>query len=54
VTEGYVRIGTQIQSIGASLGDGITADAAISLQLPQHTRVATGLIDAHAGGLGMV
>lgn len=37
---------------GASLGNGLTPEAAKDLGLPTGTAVAASLIDAHAGGLG--
>lgn len=37
---------------GASLGNGLTPEAAKDLGLPAGVAVAASLIDAHAGGLG--
>lgn len=37
---------------GASLGSGLTPEAAKELGLPVGIAVAASLIDAHAGGLG--
>jgi ribulose kinase len=37
---------------GASLGSGLTPEAAKDLGLPTGIAVAASLIDAHAGGLG--
>lgn len=37
---------------GASLGSGLTPEAAKDLGLPPGIAVAASLIDAHAGGLG--
>lgn len=37
---------------GASLGNGLTPEAARDLGLPAGIAVAASLIDAHAGGLG--
>lgn len=37
---------------GASLGNGLTPEAAKDLGLPAGIAVAAPLIDAHAGGLG--
>lgn len=37
---------------GASLGNGLTPEAAKDLGLPAGIAVAASLIDAHAGGLG--
>lgn len=52
--EGFRRIGTEIVPGGTALGSGLTAAAAADLGLPAGTPVATGLIDAHAGGIGTV
>lgn len=49
--EGFRRIGTEVLPPGAALG-GLTYIAATELGLPPGVTVATGLIDAHAGGLG--
>jgi D-ribulokinase len=52
--EGFHRIGTEILPAGTALGKGLTAQAAEDLGLVVGTPVATGLIDAHAGGIGTV
>ena len=52
--EGFVRIGTDVVEPGTSLAQGLTGQSATDLGLPIGTRVAAGLIDAHAGGLGTV
>ncbi len=52
--EGFARIGAEVVEPGTRLGQGLTAQAALDLGLPQGTPVAAGLIDAHAGGLGTV
>ena len=52
--EGYARIGTEVVVPGAALGDGLTEQAAVDLGLRAGTPVGTGLIDAHAGGIGTV
>ncbi|MEM9549739.1 MAG: FGGY-family carbohydrate kinase [Pseudomonadota bacterium] len=49
--EAFCRIGTDIRAPGAPIG-GLAPDAAGDLGLPEDTPVATGLIDAHAGGVG--
>lgn len=52
--EGFSRIGTEVSDGGAPLGDGLTAIAAAATGLRPGTPVGTGLIDAHAGGVGTV
>jgi len=52
--EGFARIGQRVVAPGTPLGRGLTAAAAAALGLPVGTPVATGVIDAHAGGIGTV
>ena len=52
--EAFVRIGQAVVDPGTPLGAGLTADAAAALGLQIGTPVATGAIDAHAGGIGTV
>ena len=52
VAEGYSRIGTTVLPPGSPVGGGLSHDAAAELDLPVGLPVATGIIDAHAGGLG--
>jgi D-ribulokinase len=52
--EGFARIGERVVDPGTPLGNGLTAQAAAELGLPAGTPVATGVIDAHAGGIGTV
>ncbi|NDR56240.1 FGGY-family carbohydrate kinase [Aliiruegeria sabulilitoris] len=52
--EGFARIGTEVVDAGTALGDGLLAEAAADLGLAPGTKVAAGLIDAHAGGIGTV
>lgn len=51
--DGHARIGTTIRPMGEPLGP-LTPEAARELGLTTATRVAVGIIDAHAGGLGML
>ena len=52
--EAFVRIGQTVVDPGTPLGSGLTASAAAELGLLAGTPVATGVIDAHAGGIGTV
>ena len=50
----FRRIGTEVVDPGTALGNGLTEAAAGDLGLVPGIRVAAGLIDAHAGGIGTV
>src|SRR5439155_1341702 len=50
--EAFARIGQSVVDPGTPLGSGLTANAAAELGLRTGTPVATGVIDAHAGGIG--
>ncbi|XP_041127166.1 FGGY carbohydrate kinase domain-containing protein [Polyodon spathula] len=50
----YSKIGVQVSSPGAPLGAGLSGEAARELGMCEGTAVAASLIDAHAGGLGVV
>jgi D-ribulokinase len=52
--EAFARIGQSVVDPGTPLGSGLTANAAAELGLLTGTPVATGVIDAHAGGIGTV
>ncbi|WP_322029158.1 FGGY-family carbohydrate kinase [Paraburkholderia sp. J76] len=52
--EDFARIGQSIVEPGTPLGNGLTPQAAAQLGLRAGTPVATGVIDAHAGGIGTV
>lgn len=54
VAEKYVRIGTRVRPMGEPLGSGLTARSAKELGLLPGTAVAVGIIDAHAGGIGLL
>ena len=54
VTDGHRRIGNCIRPMGEPVGEGLTPEAARTLGLAAGTPVGVGIIDAHAGGLGMI
>ena len=54
VEEGYARIGNKVRAMGEPVGDGLTKQAAIDLGLNPGTPVGVSIIDAHAGGIGML
>ncbi len=53
VDEGYARIGRRVRPMGERAG-GLSAKAARELGLSEGTSVAVPIIDAHAGGLGLI
>lgn len=53
VDAGYARIGTRVRPMGERAG-GLSAKAARELGLSEGTAVAVPIIDAHAGGLGLI
>ncbi|XP_041848181.1 FGGY carbohydrate kinase domain-containing protein-like isoform X3 [Melanotaenia boesemani] len=50
----FSKIGSVTCSPGSPLGDGLTPEAAADLGLNPGTAVGASLIDAHAGGLGVI
>jgi D-ribulokinase len=52
--ENFRRIGTRIRPMGQSIAKGLTEKAAAELGLLPGTPVGVSIIDAHAGGLGML
>src|SRR6185369_11831799 len=51
--EGFARIGTDVRPMGERIG-GLTESAAKELGLVPGTAVGVSIIDAHAGGLGLL
>ncbi|XP_075412998.1 FGGY carbohydrate kinase domain-containing protein isoform X2 [Tenrec ecaudatus] len=54
IADNYSKIGNQVLPPGVPLGNGLSPEAAKDLGLPPGIAVASSLIDAHAGGLGMI
>jgi FGGY-family pentulose kinase len=52
--EGFARIGTRVRPMGEPVGAGLTERAARELGLVAGTAVGVSIIDAHAGGLGLL
>ena len=52
--EGFERIGRRVRPIAEPVGKGLTAAAAAELGLRPGTPVGVSIIDAHAGGLGVL
>jgi len=54
IEEDYARIGQIVRPMGESIGNGLTTQAADELGLAPGTAVGVSIIDAHAGGLGLL
>lgn len=54
VDDDYSRIGKQIRPMGEAIGKGLTEQAAKELGLKVGTPVGVSIIDAHAGGIGVI
>ncbi len=54
VEDGFRRIGTRVRPMGEAIGSGLSVKAAADLGLSPGTAVAVSMIDAHAGGLGLL
>jgi FGGY-family pentulose kinase len=52
--EKFKRIGQKVRPMGERIGNGLTAKAAKELGLVAGTPVSVSIIDAHAGGLGLL
>lgn len=50
----FARIGQTIEAMGTPIGSGLNAKAAQDLGLCEGTPVGVSIIDAHAGGIGMI
>ncbi|MCB9850726.1 MAG: FGGY-family carbohydrate kinase [Phycisphaerales bacterium] len=54
VAEKFTRIGTRVRPMGESVGKGLLPQAADELGLRPGIPVSVGIIDAHAGGIGVL
>ncbi|XP_040264002.1 FGGY carbohydrate kinase domain-containing protein isoform X1 [Bufo bufo] len=54
IEDNYSKIGNRVVSPGVSVGNNLMSQAARDLGLPEGVAVAASLIDAHAGGLGVI
>lgn len=52
--EGHRRIGRRVRPMGEAVGRGLTEAAAVDLGLAPATPVGVSIIDAHAGGVGLL
>jgi FGGY-family pentulose kinase len=52
--EGFTRIGTKIRPMGQAIASGLSIGSAKALGLAPGTPVGVSIIDAHAGGLGVL
>ncbi|PIK39032.1 putative FGGY carbohydrate kinase domain-containing protein isoform X3 [Apostichopus japonicus] len=52
--DNHSKIGSLVQLPGQLIGEGLTKESAEAIGLKEGTAVATSLIDAHAGGVGML
>lgn len=52
--EDYARIGQTVRPMGEAIGEGLSGSAAKELGLQAGTKVGVSIIDAHAGGIGMI
>ncbi len=54
VEEDFRRLGTKVRPMGEAIGQGLTPQAAQEFGLVAGTAVGGSIIDAHAGGIGMI
>lgn len=52
--ENCARIGADVRPMGEAIGNGLSIEAAAELGLLPGTAVGVSIIDAHAGGIGMI
>lgn len=52
--EGFTRIGTRVRPMGEPIGTGLSKQSAKELGLVAGTAVGVSIIDAHAGGIGLL
>ncbi|MBI1246329.1 ribulokinase [bacterium] len=52
--EDFRRVGQTVRPMGEAIGNGVSAQAASELRIPEGTAVGVSIIDAHAGGIGMI
>ena len=52
--EEYVRVGQDVRPMGEAISEGLSEKAAKELGLATGTKVGVSIIDAHAGGIGMI
>jgi FGGY-family pentulose kinase len=50
----FAKIGSVVRPMGEAVGTGLSAKAAAELRLTPHTPVSVSIIDAHAGGIGVL
>eukprot|EP01111_Echinosteliopsis_oligospora_P009280 TRINITY_DN2696_c0_g1_i4.p1 TRINITY_DN2696_c0_g1~~TRINITY_DN2696_c0_g1_i4.p1 ORF type:complete len:421 (+),score=119.90 TRINITY_DN2696_c0_g1_i4:561-1823(+) len=54
IGQNYVKIGSKVRPAGDSIGSGLCSQSAQEMGLKEGTKVAVGIIDAHAGGIGVL
>lgn len=54
VEENFIRIGTRVRPMGEAIGRGLSSSAAAEFGLLEGTAIGVSIIDAHAGGIGMI
>ncbi len=54
ISTGYEQIGKKIRQVGEAVGNGLNKKSADETGFEEHTSVGVAMIDAHAGGLGLL